>query len=46
MAVITLNKANREKEVNRNISLKIEKEGVDIGFVVKRKGLGKVCKIV
>lgn len=44
--IITLYEANREKEVHRNISLKIEKEGVNVGFVAERKGPDKVCEII
>ena len=44
--IITLDEANREKEVYRDVSLKIEKEGVNVGFVAERKSSDNVCKII
>ena len=44
--IITLYETNREEEVHRDVSLKIEKENVNIGFVAERKGPDKVCKII
>ena len=44
--IITLYEANREKEVHGDVSLKIEKESMNVGFVAERKGPDKVCKII
>ena len=44
--IITLYEANREKEVHVDVSLKIEKGKVNIGFVTERKGPDRVCKII
>ena len=44
--IITLYEANREKEVHGDVSLKIEKENVNVRFVAERKDPRKVCKII
>ena len=44
-AIVALDETNRKKEVNGNVSLEIEKKGVDIGFISQRKGPYKVCII-
>jgi hypothetical protein len=45
-SIVTLNKSYGKKEVNGNVSLKVEKYRVNIRFVLQWKNSSKMCKII
>ena len=45
-AIVTLYKSNGEKKMDGDISLKIEKNSVDVGLIAERKGPNKMCIVV